>query len=85
MSKTIPAPPPGLDLNEIPNKSLDEAVTWLQEKLDVEVKPRFLRDATNQGKLTCRIVAQRRRYSTAELYRFIVTLPTATARKEHRA
>lgn len=84
MSRTIPAPPPGLVLDEIPNKSLDDAVAWYTEMLGVEVKPRFLRNATDQGKLTCRIVAQRRRYSTAELYRFIVTLPTATARKGQR-
>ena len=78
----IPDPPPGVVLDEIPNKSLDEATAWCLEVLGVDVKPRFLRNATDTGKLACRIVAQRRRYSSAELYRFFVTLPTSTVRKK---
>jgi hypothetical protein len=86
MSKTIAAPivpePPGeLELSPVPNKSAAQAVEWYRDRLDLEVTPRYLKAATDAGELRCQIVARRRMYSTAELYRFVVTRPGHTTGK----
>lgn len=78
----IPDPPPGVVLSPVANKSIDEALTWLREVLEVSVSRRFVRCSTDTQDLRCQIIAGRRRYSTAELYRWIVTRPTSTAARK---
>ncbi|MFV9634854.1 hypothetical protein [Mycobacterium neumannii] len=82
----IPAPPIGVQLSPVANKTATEAVEWYRSTLSVSVTTRYLKSATEAGELRCQIIAGKRRYSTAELYRFIVTRPSHTAaKKEHTA
>ena len=80
----IPAPPIGVELSPVPALVAVKAVEWYRNTLCVNVTTRYLKSATEAGDLRCQIIAGRRRYSTAELYRFIVTRPSHTAaKKEH--
>jgi hypothetical protein len=74
----VPAPPPGLALSPVPDKTVKHAVDWYAD-IGVPVTARWLKTVTDRRELACRIVAGRRMYSTAELWRFITTRPTRTA------
>ncbi|OBI89271.1 hypothetical protein A9X01_13910 [Mycobacterium asiaticum] len=65
-------------MSVVPDKTVADAVEWYRG-IDVEVTERWLKTVTDRDELTCRIIAGRRMYSTAELWRFIVTRPTRTA------
>ncbi len=77
MSRTLPAPPEGVRLSPVPNKTVEEAVTWLAAELQMEITPRYVRRSVAEGKLKCHIVARRRMLSTFDLYSWIVGHPTA--------
>ena len=79
MARTIPEPPTGVTLSPVANKTIDDAKAWLGEVLEVDVSTRYLKSATDAGELRCQIVAGRRRYSTAELWRFMLSRPERTA------
>lgn len=79
MAQVLPPPPPGVVLSPVANKTIDEAKVWLQTALEVDVSTRYLKASTDAGELRCQIVAGRRRYSTMELYRFLITRPERTA------
>lgn len=74
----VPAPPASLSVSPVPDKTVSDAVAWYRG-ISVEVSERWLKTVTDRKELMCRIVAGRRMYSTAELWRFIVTRPTHTA------
>jgi hypothetical protein len=74
----IPEPPASLNVSPVPDKTVADAVAWYAG-IGVEVTERWLKTVTDRKELTCRIIAGRRMYSTAELWRFIVTRPTRTA------
>ncbi|WP_167098292.1 hypothetical protein [Mycobacterium sp. DL592] len=76
MSRTLPAPPDGVRLSPVPNKTVDDAVVWLQAELEMSVTPRYIKRCIAEGKLRCHIVARRRMLSTQDLYAWIVTRPT---------
>lgn len=80
----IPAAPDSVTLSPVPALTAPEAVEWYRNMLGVGVTPRYLKTVTEAGQLRCQIVAGRRQYSTAELYRFIVTRPGHTAAKKER-
>lgn len=69
-------------LSPVPALTAAEAVEWYRSALGVTVTPRYLKTMTEASHLRCQIVAGRRQYSTAELYRFIVTRPSHTAAKK---
>lgn len=71
------------EISHLPTKSTTEAVAWLAAH-GVEVTETYLTNARRSGKLTAAIVAGKRRYSTAELYRFVVSLPGSTRRGPSR-
>jgi hypothetical protein len=73
-----PDPPASLPLSPVPDKTVAEAVMWYAG-IGVPVTERWIKTVTDRRELMCRIVAGRRMYSTAELWRFIVTRPTRTA------
>ena len=79
----LPDPPPNLELSPLANKTIDQAVDWLKDVLEINVRPRYLKTNTDSGELRCQIVSNRRMYSTAELYRFIATRPGHTAGKRN--
>ncbi|WP_302776023.1 hypothetical protein [Mycolicibacterium neoaurum] len=62
----------------MPDKTVTDAVEWYRG-IGVEVTERWLKTVTDRKELTCRIIAGRRMYATAELWRFITTRPTRTA------
>lgn len=74
----VPEPPEALNVSPVPDKTLTDAVEWYRG-IGLEVTERWLKTVTDRKELTCRIVAGRRMYSTAELWRFITTRPTRTA------
>lgn len=74
----VPDPPAHLDVSPVPDKTVSEAVAWYAG-IGVPVTERWIKTVTDRKELMCRIVAGRRMYSTAELWRFIVTRPTRTA------
>jgi hypothetical protein len=74
----VPEPPGSLGVSPVPDKTVKDAVAWYRD-IGVEVTARYLKAATDRNELMCRIIAGRRRYSTAELWRFITTRPTRTA------
>lgn len=78
LSVRIPAPPASLAVSPVPDKTVGDAVAWYHA-IGVEVTERWLKAVTDRKELMCRIVAGRRMYSTAELWRFIVTRPSRTA------
>lgn len=81
----LPPPPAGLELSNVWNKTVTQAVEWLKEPpIEIEVTERFLKVSTDEDELPCRIVAAKRMYSTADLYRFIMTRPTHTKMKGHK-
>ncbi|WP_457135485.1 hypothetical protein [Mycobacteroides abscessus] len=68
----IPAPPPGLDLNEIPNiKGHIAAARWVREKLAIPMTDRFIRVKTNEGHIRYSLIMGARFYSSAALWEFI--------------
>lgn len=74
----MPDPPAHLDVSPVPDKTLADGVAWYAA-IGVPVTERWIKTVTDRRELSCRIVAGRRMYSTAELWRFIVTRPTRTA------
>ena len=76
MSSVLPAPPVGVRLSPVPNRTVEQAVTWLQAELEMSVTPRYIKRSIAEGKLRCHIVARRRMLSTTDLYSWIVTRPT---------
>ena len=74
----VPEPPTWLSLSPVPDKSVETAVNWYRG-IGVHVTERWLKSVTDRRELMCRIVAGKRCYSTAELWRFIVTRPSRTA------
>ena len=81
----IPDPPPDWELSNWPGNDIDEAVEWYKKRNIKKVTKRYLKTNTDSGELKCQIVAGRRMYSTAELWRFIVTRPSHTAGKRNPA
>jgi hypothetical protein len=79
MAFVPPAPPSGVTLSPVANKTIDEAQVWLRDHLELDVSTRYLKSSTDADELHCQIVAGRRRYSTSELYKFVVTRPARTA------
>jgi hypothetical protein len=79
MALVLPQPPTGVTLSPVANKTLDDAQAWLRSALEVDVSTTYLKKQTDANELRCQIVAGRRRYSTAELFRFLVTRPERTA------
>lgn len=79
MTRTLPAPPPGVALSPVANKSIEDARDWLRDALGVNVTTRYLKAATDARELRCQIVAGRRAYSTAALNEFLVTRPERTS------
>lgn len=73
--RTIPSPPPGVVVTDIPSLDVHQAVTWCMAELQFPVTARWLKECTNRGELQCALVAGRRRYSTASLLDFAVSLP----------
>lgn len=80
--EVVPAPPEGVILSPVPNKTLHEAQAWVKETLGLEVTISYLKKSTDRGQLTAPIIGPRRMYSTAELFRFLCTRPS---RKEDLA
>lgn len=78
----LPAPPEGLNLSPVPNKTLHEAQDWIRDELGLAVTISYLKKSTDRGLLSAPIIGPRRMYSTAELFRFLCTRPT---RKEDLA
>jgi len=74
----VPEPPVDLCISPVPDKTVSGAVEWYRG-IGIEVTERWLKTVTDRRELACRIVAGRRCYSTAELWRFITTRPTRTA------
>jgi len=74
----VPEPPASLNVSPVPDKTVADAVAWYAA-IGVPVTERWIKTVTDRRELACRIVAGRRMYSTAELWRFIVTRPTRTA------
>lgn len=86
MSRVLPQPPQGVLLSEVPALTDAQACQWFAVALGLDgITPRWLKTVTESGELQCRIVARRRRYSTAELFRFIVSRPNHTAGKKATA
>jgi hypothetical protein len=78
--QNIPDPPSWLELSHLPDKNLKQAVVWCQRDAKItNITERYLRNATDAGELKCRIIAGQRRYSTRDLYDFILTRPSGTA------
>jgi|SRR5271166_364683 len=75
----VAEPPTWLSLSHIPDKSVKDAVEWYWGIGVTTVTERWLKAVTDRRELACRIIAGRRMYSTAELWRFIVTRPSRTA------
>ena len=67
------------EISYLPTLSTTAAVEWLGNH-GVDVTETYLTNARRSGKLAAAIVAGKRRYSTAELYRFVVQLPESTRR-----
>lgn len=80
--EVLPAPPEGLVLSPVPNKTLTQAREWVRDELGLEVTISYLKKSTDRGQLVAPIIGPRRMYSTAELFRFLCTRPT---RKEDLA
>jgi hypothetical protein len=78
LSNKVPDPPATLNVSPVPDKTVSDAVSWYAG-IGVPVTERWIKTVTDRRELMCRIVAGRRMYSTAELWRFIVTRPTRTA------
>lgn len=74
----VPDPPASLSVSPVPDKTVADAVAWYAG-IGVPITERWLKTVTDRRELSCRIVAGRRMYSTAELWQFIVTRPTRTA------
>ena len=85
MTFNIPNPPPDVALSPVANKTADSAVDWLRSVLDIHVTTRYIKTQTEAGELRCQIVAGKRLYSTAELYKFILSRPGQTkGSKRHK-
>ena len=69
----IPAPPPGLLLSPVPDKTLEQAVEWINTVLGPKVTERYLKSQTDKGELRTQVITRCRYYSTSELYRFILS------------
>ncbi len=72
----LPAPPEGVALSPVPNKTLAEAQKWVRDELGLEVSISYLKKSTDRGLLTAPIIGPRRMYATAELFRFLCTRPS---------
>ncbi len=75
---SVPDPPASLVLSSVPDKTVSDAVEWYAA-IGVPVTERWIKTVTDRRELACRIVAGRRMYTTAELWRFIVSRPSRTA------
>lgn len=80
--EVVPAPPEGVILSPVPNKTLEQAQAWIREALGLEVTISYLKKSTDRGQLVAPIIGPRRMYATAELFRFLCTRPS---RKEDLA
>lgn len=85
MPEQFPDPPPDLPISSMWNKRIDEAVDWCTKDAGVKhITERYLRTSTDDGKLRCKVIANKRMYSTEELYRFLVSHPGQTRGKRNR-
>lgn len=75
MSRTLPAPPPGVQLSPVPSMDVHQAVNWCRVELKFPVTVRWLKECTNRGELSAAIVCGRRMYSTQAVYEFAVSRP----------
>lgn len=72
MSRVLPAPPDGVRLSPVPNKTVDDAVNWLRSELEMPVTARYIRRCVADGTLPYQVIARRLMFSTADLYAWVV-------------
>lgn len=74
MSRIVPAPPPGIELSPIPNvRKADAAADWITNTLGIPVTEQYVRDKTNQKRISYFLIRGVRHYSTQALYDFIMS------------
>jgi hypothetical protein len=66
-------PPPGLDLSPVPNlEGVERAAEWIRDNLGIPATGRWIHDKTITGRIRYHKLMNRRYYSSAELYEFVM-------------